>query len=308
MTDMLMTRRGGGDEELVRRLDAYARLALSPSAAASARMRAAVMIAAHRSAAVAAAATPALLVAERSRRSPRSRWLPALLAATLGVLLLGGVALASGPGAPLYPVRLWAEAVTLPAGGVARVTGDLDRLQQRVDEAIEAARTGDAGAVDAALSAYDDIVADALATAGGDQVQLDRVRDALSNHLAVLNALLGRVPDAARPGIQNAIDNSDRVVEGRGTGNGGSTGNGAGDGAGNGGAGGSSGGGPDKTPPGKPSPSPNPADGNGSSPAPSDIPTPTPKVHPDPSQGPDHTPPPHPSNGPASPAPAPTGH
>ena len=75
------------DDELERRLEAYARARFAPDPARIARMRARLLAEVRER----PAASPARL-APRSRR--RTRWLPALLAAGLSVVLVGGAALA----------------------------------------------------------------------------------------------------------------------------------------------------------------------------------------------------------------------
>ena len=136
-----------GAVEVIRRLEAYADARLDPSAAATTRMRAAVMAAAHRQAALIAAdgaGTLALAPTEIAPgRAPREgRWfatwrrpIAAMLAGTLTLGILAGTALATRPGGPLYQARLWTEAANLPAAGLARAGAEVDRLQARIDEA-----------------------------------------------------------------------------------------------------------------------------------------------------------------------------
>jgi hypothetical protein len=249
------------DEDLGRRLTAYAQARLSPSPAAAARMRARVMEAASAASAGATAATAAPAIAKepipfaayRARLSGRSRTVAALMAAALSVLMLAGVAFASGPGSPLYGIRLWAETVALPSEPGARADYDVDRLEKRMNEAVGAANSGNGSGVAAALAAYRDILDDALSATAERESPSDRLEWALGRHRLVLTTLLDSVPDAARDAIERAIERSDEAARGIGNGNGNGNGNGDGNGNGNGG--------------GKPTahPTPHAPDGNGPS-------------------------------------------
>ena len=203
-------------DELARRLEAYAEARLSPDAATSTRLRSRVMRAAHRADAPAPSLapsevpSPAIVVPFRPR-GPRI--VTALLAAALLLAAFAGAAVAARPGGPLYEARLAVEAAFLPTDPGARAAADLARLQARLDEARAAAAGGDAGAVLAALDAYQDLV-DEKASAAGHSVEHDTaLEDALGHHLDVLNGLLTQVPDAALPGLERAIERSDRAVE-----------------------------------------------------------------------------------------------
>ncbi len=95
---------------------------------------------------------------------PTPRWHPRpatafALALTL-VFASAVAAIESGPGEPFYGLRLALEAVTLPAAGSpARALADLDRASARLAEAERAAGRGDEAATEAALAAYDDVLA-----------------------------------------------------------------------------------------------------------------------------------------------------
>ena len=158
--DELIQNRDRGDEVLARRLEAYAAERLTPDASASTRMRAQVMAAAHRQAT--AAPTPLHL-------AQRRRLVGAFLAASLTVGLVVGSASASQAGGPLYPVRIWAETLTLPSSPSERATAEVRRLEARLAEAFEASAAGDQGAADAALEAYGNIVGSAIAVLTGDR-------------------------------------------------------------------------------------------------------------------------------------------
>jgi hypothetical protein len=211
------------DDELARRLEAYAEARLSPELSATIRMRARVMAAAHRQAAlaradadraVAAAAIAAQAQADRTRRSHWRRPLTALLAAglTLGVGV-GSVA-ASQAGGPLYGVRIWAETLTLPSEADARAQAELQRLQDRLAEAAAATAAGDLNAANAALEAYAAIVNEATEDAGNDVSAAATLETGVRSNIDVLSVLVLRVPtEAARDAIQRAIDRSDSALD-----------------------------------------------------------------------------------------------
>jgi hypothetical protein len=258
MTERDMQASTAMNEQLARRLEAYAMKRLSPDAAATERMRTAVM----------AAATARLegdVVATRnapepaweppipifSRRLTRSRRLVVgLLAATLALSGVAGAALAAGPGGPLYDARLWVERATLPTDPDARADAELARLEARMEEAVRGANNGNGSAVSAALAAYRATIDEALEASDATESGNDRLEAALARHLVVLQTLLDRVPDQAREAIQRAIDNGDKAVERidkaktpkvdpehtpkSGDGNGSGAGNGNGNGNGNG--------------------------------------------------------------------------
>jgi hypothetical protein len=163
------------DDELERRLEAYAQARLSPDASASARVRTAVMREAQRRSATAAAADRSasgtvdrVVVPFASRRR---RLVPALLAAALALLALAGGALAARPGGPLYETRLAIEELFLPSSGDARAAADLGRLEDRLGELVEAASSGNADAVAAVLAAYRGLVDETAAASGGSDVR-----------------------------------------------------------------------------------------------------------------------------------------
>ena len=214
------------EDQMARRLTAYAQFRLSPTPETSARMRARVMEAAAAIPGRPAVATPEpiSLAAYRVRFGGRSRVFASLLAAGLSVLLLAGVAFASSPGGPLYGVRLWVETVALPSEPGARADADVDRLDARLDEAIGAARNGNGSATAAALAAYRDILDDALTAAGKIDARNERLEAALTRHQVVLATLLGYAPEPARDALEQAIERSDQAVEGIGAGRGGNNG------------------------------------------------------------------------------------
>lgn len=203
----------GGDLEIEQRLDAYARVRLSPTERASARMRARIMREALLAMATASTASTTNSI-DRARAQRRGgllrRGAGVLLAAALSLAVAGGAMAAAQAGGPLYPTRMWLETITLPADGAARADADLVRLESRMQEVIAAARKGDRGAVAAALHAYQEIANEALLAATGDAAAIERVRLALDRHLAVLVAVAAKVPPQASEAIGRNID---RAIE-----------------------------------------------------------------------------------------------
>ena len=277
------------DFEIERRLDAYARARLSPDPQVTARVRARVMREARlRHEAARDAARAAALVPLLSRRLTARRLAMPLLAASMWLGIAVGSVAAAQAGGPLYPTRLWIEGATLPAGGSARMTAEIGRLETRLADALSAAARGDTAAVSAALAAYDSIAAEALSGANGNAELEALVAAALDRHRAVLTAVAASLgeksastaADAVEQAIERAIEHNAAVVEtlgaGKPTGAGstGAGGSGGGSTNGSGGAtsGGQSGGGSssgDESGGGKPSRSPKP------------TPEPTPQHQPD---------------------------
>lgn len=156
---------------------------------------------------------PELTIAPGGGRSRRAL---ALLAATLLVGTLAGGVLATAPGGSLYASRLWVEDLLLPSDPAARTNAELAHLQERLDEASKAAQAGNGGAVAAALRAYRDALAAALAATGGNLDREAKIQFHLAQHRLLLQALAGSLPDAADAGIgraiQNAIQQGDSVT------------------------------------------------------------------------------------------------
>ena len=198
-----------GDLDMERRLEAYAAVRLSPSALAAARMRARVMREARLSFAAAeqSSARVASLVEIHARRRAGllRRGAGVLLAACLSLGVAGGAMAAAQAGGPLYPTRMWLETITLPAVGADRMDAEIVRLESRLAEVVAAARSGDRGAVEAALLAYQSIADEAVSAGGGDLAASERLRLALDRHLAVLATVASNVPAQARDSIEQNI-------------------------------------------------------------------------------------------------------
>jgi len=254
------------DDELARRLEAYAEARLSPELSASSRMRAHVMAAAHRHAALAQAdrdrAAAAAAEATRIRRSGRSPWRRSatlLLAAGLTLAVGVGSAAAAQPGGPLYPVRIWSETLTLPTEADARAHAELKRLADRLAEAAAATAAGEVNAANAALEAYDAIVLEATEGVGDDVSAAATLESGVRSNIDVLTVLAARVgndqaSEAIQRALERAIDRSDSAIDKIHGKPDDTPGNGPDDNPGNGPK---STGGPDRTPnPNKPSPDP----------------------------------------------------
>jgi hypothetical protein len=216
-----------GDMRLRRRLDAYAEDRLSPDLTATSRMRARVLAHAHRQAELVRADAALTIVPptawmpeERRRRHGVQRAAIALVAAAgLVGAMVGGAAAASGPGQTFYEARLWVETLTLPSDASARAIAQLGRLGDRLREAEDAARHGDAAAAAAALAAYERIVdqASEAAVGAGDPVAVAALEAGIGHNIDVLTALVASLPSQAAqaiaPVLERAIEHSGTVIE-----------------------------------------------------------------------------------------------
>jgi len=207
----------GDDGGLGPTLDAFAEARLRADVERTVVVRAQVVAAARaRAWSVAGASTP-------SGGAPRRGWLglPRLARAPLlagaGLLLVaaiaGGALAATAPGGPLYGARLWVEELTLPAAPEARTEAQIDRLDERLDEAVRAAESGDVGATVAALDEYWVTAGAALAAAGDDAARREHVTAEIGRHVVILTALTERVPDRAAEAIQAAVDRAEERIQ-----------------------------------------------------------------------------------------------
>ena len=216
----------GAELEVGRRLDDYARARLTPSDAAKARSRARVMrearlaFAGQANAAMAAIAARELARERTSaRRRSARRGVALLLAATLSLGIVGGAMAASVPGGPLYGARIWLEDVTLPSDPTERAAAELIRLETRLAELEAAVRSGNRGAAEAALAAYQQIADEAIlgANASGDEAAIARLAAALDRHVDNLTRVAGQVPpqaaEAIQRNIERAIQRNDAAIE-----------------------------------------------------------------------------------------------
>lgn len=193
------------DDELTRRLEAYASARLSPDLEATTRMRARVMAAAHHQVALG-----------RADRTHVSRWrrpMTALLAAGLTLAVGVGSVAAAQPGGPIYGARIWAETLTLPANANERAQAQLRRLTERLAEAAAATAAGDTNAANAALDAYEAIVEEATVGVGESVSAAASLNAGVRSNIDVLTVLASRLPLQARDAIQHAIDRSGSALD-----------------------------------------------------------------------------------------------
>ncbi len=212
-----------GDIEVERRLAAYVDARLTPSDSTTTRMRNNVVNAAHRRAALieadatfdAAGSTPSALAAER-RRVRRGSWgrpLVAILAGCLTLAILGATTVAARPGGPLYAARLWTEMQNLPVDLMARAKAEVQRLQNRIDEAQQASAAGDSPATEAALGAYSHIVVEAANGSDGDTVAATTIEATVTIHVEVLTKMVDTAPAPARPAVEMALMDCTKVLD-----------------------------------------------------------------------------------------------
>jgi hypothetical protein len=194
------------DDELMARFDTYAGAILTPDPAWLTRVRAALVAEARRTAERSSRPTAGSLVDGLFARLRR----PALVlvgTAALLAVVAGGAMAASGPGGPLYETRLWLETVVLPSEAEARTDAEIERLENRLDEAASAAAEGNGAAVSAALQAYRDSVDATMAAAGGDLSREEHLRLVLERHRVVLATLVATIDNPGR-----ATEAIDRVL------------------------------------------------------------------------------------------------
>ncbi|HEY8635975.1 MAG TPA: hypothetical protein VIL81_01825 [Candidatus Limnocylindrales bacterium] len=213
MDDDMIESADFGYFELARRLEAYADQRLSPSVAATTRMRTAVMTAAHRRAAL-IKADATFAAAERiaarpaATHSPWRRPVAAVMVCCLSLALLAGTALAAEPGGPLYAVRVWTEMATLPGNLADRAQAEIGRLQDRLDEAERASAAGDVFGTEAALAAYSAIVVEAANGSDGDPAASAAIASSVKDQMATLRLMLKDLPGPARAAAQAALSSS----------------------------------------------------------------------------------------------------
>lgn len=197
----------GMPDPLEQLLARYSAERLSPSPAASRELRAMIV--------QAYAEKRATKGQSRGQRSsPPLRW---ALGASLAALLVFGGSLAaaeSGPGDPLYGMRLAIESLTLPAPGSARVNALLDQLEARLAEAREESTRRSESGVDAAVSAYERTLSTFTSELRPGQRNADAaIIEGLQHHAAILRGILGAAPAPAQPGIQRALDETQRAKQ-----------------------------------------------------------------------------------------------
>jgi hypothetical protein len=182
-------------------IEMYASTHLSPDSDQLARGRAALLSATGaRQQGVASAG-------QRWHRPLRRSW---TLAGAFALLLIAGgslVAAESGPGGPLYGLRLAIGSLTLPADEPAHDRGLAALLDDRLTEVGQAARRGDGRGAQAAIDEY-------LHTFGEltrGEISDPAIFTLLQRHQDTLEELLSLVPQPAMGGVRQALEAADRV-------------------------------------------------------------------------------------------------
>ncbi len=137
----------------------------------------------------------------------------AVFAGCLTLAMLSGTAFAARPGGPLYGARLWTEMANLPAGLVDRAHAEVDRLEQRIDEAQRASSAGDDAGTVAALAAYSRIVAEATDGTDLDPAAQATIEASVSQHVALLNQMVQSVPAPARAAAEEALTSTTAALD-----------------------------------------------------------------------------------------------
>lgn len=215
MDDQMLDLTNPGDRIVGRLLQVYGEEHLSPSIAATTRMRMGVMAAAHRRAALieadatfGAAGETTVALAARRAAAVRNAWRRPVAAVMAGVLTLGilaGTAFAARPGGPLYAARLWTEMANLPADLVGRADAEAHRLDRRIQEALQASTAGDGAATSAALVAYSKIVVEAARGTDKDPAAEATIEGTVTQHVVVLTQMVQNVPAPARAAAEQAL-------------------------------------------------------------------------------------------------------
>ncbi len=208
MSDGIDDQAQPGDAEVERRLSAFANARLSPTLDAEARIRATVM------ARVAAPSGPTAGPAATTRRWRAPRPIALLLAACLTLAVIVGGALAARPGGPLYATSVSIEAANLPTQLAQRAQAEVDRLERRIAEARSAVAGRDAGAAEAALTAYSSIVTVAGTESGGDASAVATLASTLTRHVGILEGLVGTVPAPAADAATQALQSCNMTLDG----------------------------------------------------------------------------------------------
>lgn len=121
------------------------------------------------------------------------------LAAALALASVAVVLGETGPGQPLYRLRLQIESLGLPSiGSQARLQAQIDRSGQRLAELTAAGESGDVAATDDSASAYLEAL-QGLIDGGTDRA--GDLAALLARHEAVLTHVAAVVPAAARSAV-----------------------------------------------------------------------------------------------------------
>ncbi|NJD30101.1 MAG: hypothetical protein FIA92_17680 [Chloroflexi bacterium] len=137
-------------------------------------------------------------------------------AAAAAVLLLAlgaGTLMASGPGRPLYGLRLAAEVALLPSDDAERLDAQMGRLDARLDEAAAARDANDPAAMNDALRAYSAILDEVQARPAPEEPYRSRAVARLTQQLARIEAI-GGGSQAGRDAAVSARAMVVRLVQG----------------------------------------------------------------------------------------------
>ncbi|HLE07800.1 MAG TPA: DUF5667 domain-containing protein [archaeon] len=121
------------------------------------------------------------------------------------------------PDSPIYGIKRFWEGmqVTFAGGDVAKAKLKYRFAEKRLAEAAEMLKSGKSQHLENAMKQYEGLMQEAnddteKATAAGKKIDeiVGLAGNKTSKHLAVLNRLLDKVPETARPAIENAIQAS----------------------------------------------------------------------------------------------------
>ncbi|MEX0630783.1 MAG: hypothetical protein WEE67_06715 [Chloroflexota bacterium] len=133
--------------------------------------------------------------------------------ALAAVLALAGTvgAAESGPGEPLYGLRLAIQSLTLPEQGAARADAVLALLEQRLAEAREEnVRHNESGVADA-VRAYQVTLADLHWDVSGPYDAA--LAEGLRRHVATLQDILGDAPSPTQVTVQQALEQAQKAQQ-----------------------------------------------------------------------------------------------
>lgn len=134
----------------------------------------------------------------------------ASFALAVSVTAVGAASQSSLPGDALYPVKRQIEEIRMEiAPAWARPTLVAMALDERLSEVERLADRGDWSRAAAAAAEVD--VAEAALVAVGGTIPAQQ-QQALVHHSEVLAAILAAAPDAAKPGLSNALAASDKAA------------------------------------------------------------------------------------------------
>jgi hypothetical protein len=147
---------------------------------------------------------------DRPRVVPRRLTYAVAVAAVLAVVGTVGAA-ESGPGEPLYGLRLAIDSLTLPGQGAARSGALFALLEQRLAEAREAnVRHNESGVADA-VRAYQDTLAELDWDVGGPYDAA--LAAGLRRHVSALQDLLGDAPALTEASVQQALEQAQQAQQ-----------------------------------------------------------------------------------------------